>query len=1715
MKNILRILLLAVFWCTNFKYAHAQLVSGDVFLKGNFVEVGIGPNGAFGSANNSPAGYHPRSSPSTALGFVADPDKDGWGTGTPTFVGDFFMPGTPQEGWDVQVNGTRANAWRGSGTGFSSASLTGSNTGFVVSDKKKRGVFQGAMGNLSITQTTTLDTEKLFFVVNVKLKNTGTSTLLNVFYNRTVDPDNAVMLTGSYVTNNVIAKQAASSPDNGVLVEANASAGAKNIYLGLGTKDCRAKCYIVDYDLFATASVTDIWTNSGSAASYIQNVGGTKNDDVGIGLLFNIGNIAVGDSTILSYTYILRQADLDSAMEEIQPKWLYGSTELKSRDTIKGCVGDVLPVSIINGDGLSWGTWTSLVGLSSTSGRTNNITVQSTATTYRVIGTAASCNADTMFLVVAPDAPPSAPTVTTPVNLCVGGPSATLSAIGTKLKWYSVSSGGTALASAPTITTASASSATFYVSQTTVAKVGGCEGTRSAITANVNPLPAAPTVTSPVNLCVGGPGTTLTATGSNLKWYTSASGGSPLAAAPTITTGSPSSTIYYVSQSLDASAGSCEGNRSAITVNVNALPSAPTVTSPVNLCVGGPGATLTATGSNLKWYTSASGGTALASAPTITTGAASSVTYYVSQSLDTSAGSCEGNRSAITVNVNALPSAPTVTTPVNLCVGGPGTTLTATGTNLKWYTAASGGSPLAAAPAITTGSPSSVIYYVSQSLGASSGSCEGDRSAITANVNPLPTAPTVTSPVNLCVGGPGTTLTATGTNLKWYTVASGGTALAGAPAITTGSASSTIYYVSQSLDASAGSCEGDRSAITVNVNALPSAPTVTSPVSLCVGGPGTTLTATGSNLKWYTVATGGTASTTAPTITTGAASSVTYYVSQSLDTSAGSCEGNRSAITVNVNALPSAPTVITPVNLCVGGPGTTLTATGTNLKWYTAASGGSPLAAAPAITTGSPSSVVFFVSQSLDASVGSCEGNRSAITANVNALPSAPTITTPVNLCVGGPSTTLTAIGTNLRWYTVATGGTASTTAPTITTGSPSSVIHFVSQSLAASSGSCEGARSAITANVNALPSAPIVTSPVNLCVGGPGTTLTATGSNLRWYTVATGGTASTTAPTITTGSPSSVIHYVSQSLDASAGSCEGPRSAITVNVTIPPVPTVTTPVNLCVGGPGATLTATGINLKWYTVPTGGSPMAGAPVITTGSASSTIYYVSQTSDASVGGCEGNRSAITANVNALPLAPTVTTPVNLCVGGPGATLTATGTNLKWYTVASGGTALASAPTITTGAASSATYFVSQSLAAALGGCEGTDRATLTANVNNPPLAPVVTTPVTLCIGGADSSLTATGTNLKWYTVATGGIGTTTAPKIKPSSLGSSIYYVSSSLNASSGGCEGPRSMMSVNVQPVPTLVITPVGVPDFVFCDSRTVQLLGTSPTAVSYQWAFGGVSIPTGTTDTLSAGKGGYYSLLVKNVFGCGRRDSVLVKPTPFPTPILSPTEVQMCDGTDIMLYSAPAAAGYTYQWFKDGLPLGISLSENKTPVSIAGNYQVIITDIYTCVKTTNFSTVSTYAPVPKPNVLRTGTILTLDKPYSKYQWYRNNKIIAGATLRSYTMVLDGAYHAQVWDKNGCENYSDTLQSKALTISATSSNDVSIKIYPNPTTDILYIESPINVKATVFDALGRKLLEVKKASSVSLKSFADGMYLLYITDNEGMLIGTYKIRKTE
>lgn len=76
---------------------------------------------------------------------------------------------------------------------------------------------------------------------------------------------------------------------------------------------------------------------------------------------------------------------------------------------------------------------------------------------------------------------------------------------------------------------------------------------------------------------------------------------------------------------------------------------------------------------------------------------------------------------------------------------------------------------------------------------------------------------------------------------------------------------------------------------------------------------------------------------------------------------------------------------------------------------------------------------------------------------------------------------------------------------------------------------------------------APTVTSAsIAYELGDNAIALTATGTALKWYTVATGGTALTTAPTPTTASTGITTYYVSQTLNG----CEGPRASITVTVT-------------------------------------------------------------------------------------------------------------------------------------------------------------------------------------------------------------------------------------------------------------------------------------------------------------------------------------------------------------------------------------------------------------------------------------------------------------------------------------------------------------------------------------------------------------------------------------
>jgi len=80
-------------------------------------------------------------------------------------------------------------------------------------------------------------------------------------------------------------------------------------------------------------------------------------------------------------------------------------------------------------------------------------------------------------------------------------------------------------------------------------------------------------------------------------------------------------------------------------------------------------------------------------------------------------------------------------------------------------------------------------------------------------------------------------------------------------------------------------------------------------------------------------------------------------------------------INITMNAIPSAPTVVSPISYNQNATALALTATGTSLLWYTVALAGTALTNAPIPSTANIGTIKYFVSQTIKA----CESPRAQI----------------------------------------------------------------------------------------------------------------------------------------------------------------------------------------------------------------------------------------------------------------------------------------------------------------------------------------------------------------------------------------------------------------------------------------------------------------------------------------------------------------------------------------------------------------------------------------------------------------------------------------------------------------------------------------------------------------------------------------------------------------
>ncbi|OJV21250.1 MAG: hypothetical protein BGO21_10270 [Dyadobacter sp. 50-39] len=866
-----------------------------------------------------------------------------------------------------------------------------------------------------------------------------------------------------------------------------------------------------------------------------------------------------------------------------------------------------------------------------------------------------------------------------------------------------------------------------------------------------------------------------------------------------------------------------------------------------------------------------------------------------------------------------------------------------------------------------------------------------------------------------------------------------------------GNATAGATYKVRVVASAPATTSNESGAITVEV--APGAPGVTNksynvgdtPVSLA-------LSVTGTNLLWYTAAGGGTGSATAPTISTTSPGTFSHWVTQS---TSGGCESPRAKIDVIVSAAcvpPPAPGV-TNKNYTVGDTPVSLalSVTGTNLLWYAAATGGTGSATVPVISTASAGTFSYWVTQS--DSPGSCESPRAKIDVIVTAActpPPAPAVTNK-SYTVGDTPASLTSsvTGTNLLWYSAATGGTGSSTIPTVSTASAGTFSFWVTQS--ASPGSCESPRAKIDIVVsNCTPSPAPGVADIAFCLNGATTKLTATGTSLKWYD--SNGNAVGTAPT-PANSPAGVTSYfVTQKVGSG---CESPKAEIKVTIRETPAPAAISPVEYCLNEKATALTATGTDLKWYMSSTNGTALTSTPTPVTTATGTTRYYVSQT----LNGCESiQRKEVAVVVKNPSTAPTVTATVNLCQNSNAAPLTATGSGLKWYTAASGGTALDAAPSPVTTAVGTTSYYVSQTAA---GFCEG-PRAKIDVVIKDTPAAPAVVTPVNYCVGAKPVALTPSGGVYKWYTSPTGGTGSGTAPTPSATAAGTISYYVTQSNTYGSLSCESPRAKLDVVINATPAAVSKL----DASFCQERTDKNY-TFPTQAeagnSLNWytaATGGTASTTTPSINLKDAKETAFYVTQVTSKGCESTtrvlQKVLVKPLPG-LPTIAQSLIEYCQFIPAKPLEATAVTNAALNWFGTDATGGTSSPSAPTPSTAEGgttSYYVAQTlagcigdraKIDVKVNTTPKPATKTYLEYcqnEKATALdATGTIL---------KWYRE----AGGTdwqgvpfIPFTEKVQDYSFYVTQTGSNGCESPKEEIKIHIKSLpSATISGNATIDL---------------------------------------------------------------------
>lgn len=396
--------------------------------------------------------------------------------------------------------------------------------------------------------------------------------------------------------------------------------------------------------------------------------------------------------------------------------------------------------------------------------------------------------------------------------------------------------------------------------------------------------------------------------------------------------------------------------------------------------------------------------------------------------------------------------------------------------------------------------------------------------------------------------------------------------------------------------------------------------------------------------------------------------------------------------------------------------------------------------------------------------------------------------------------------------------------------------------------GGCSDTSNTIATVVNTGTTATITAAgPTSFCPGGSVVlnANTGTGYSYQWKlnTVDIPGATGNTYTATTSGNYTVMV---------SLTGCPGLSSPVTVTVHPQPVAGASSNTPVCIGGniQLSATTVTGASYNW-TGPGGFTSGTQNPAITNAQLSNDGTYTLIVTLTTTG-CADTTTTNVSVGGSLPQQPgAITGDDTVCSGNALTYSVPLDNNILSYTWTLpngwGGSSTGNTINVTTGGTSGTISVIANNA------CGSSAPQTMTVAAHPSPATPGVIGSLVYCLNEPAPQLTATGTNLMWYDVATGGTGNPVAPTPPTGIAGITPYYVSQS----DGTCESQRSIILVTVNTPPSPSITQAG------------NVLSVTGSYAIYQWYLNGVLIPGASAATYTILQNGTYTCVVTDIDGC------------------------------------------------------------------------------------------------------------------------------------------------------------------------------------------------------------------------------------------------------